>query len=135
MWTVEVPENSVSVELDEGEAQLHFRKLHTVFDAFTVPNSLSANRPLGFVGATIDSLRINWEGIMRRVSFSNATTRFAGQYVENAATIELTVHTPATRPPFTPTAQHGFRFVGDPATTRTNFAQIGHERNGIFFPV
>jgi len=28
---------------------------------------------------------------------------------------------------------HGFRFVSDPASTIVNFAQIGSERNGVFF--
>jgi hypothetical protein len=47
--------------------------------------------------------------------------------------LALTVTTPATISPFTPTPQHAFRFVSDPDTTVTNFAQIGRERNGLFF--
>ena len=121
-------------DLQAGEAILHFANLRTVFDGFTIPNSFSVDRPLGFVAAVINSLRIHWTGVLRRVSFSNATTRFAGRYVENTATIEVTTTTPATTPPFTPTAQNRFRFVSDPATTVTNFAQIGRERNGSLFP-
>lgn len=133
-WTTQIPNNSVFLDLEAGEAILDFRNLRTVFDAFTVPNSGSSNRALGFVGAIINSLRIHWTGVLRRVSYGNPVTQFSGQFVETLATIEVTTTTPATRPPFTPTLQNRFRFVADPATTVTNFAQIGRERNGIFFP-
>lgn len=125
----------MEIVLEAGEAILQLRNIRPIFDAFSVPNSLSLDRPLGFVGATLHSLRIHWTGIQRMVSFSNATTGFAGNYVENSAvTTEVTLTTPSTRPPFTPAAQNAFRFVSDPATTVMNFAQLGRERNGIFFP-
>jgi hypothetical protein len=134
-WTIEIPDESVEINLDIGEAVLRLRNVRSVFDAFTVPNSLSVNRSLGLVGATINSLRIHWTGIQRMVSFSNATTGFAGNYVENSAvTLALTVTTPSTTPPFTPAPQDAFQFVSDPATTIMNFAQLGRERNGLFFP-
>jgi hypothetical protein len=43
------------------------------------------------------------------------------------------VRTPHTKPPFTPAPQDGFQFVADPASTVSNFAQIGHESNGALF--
>lgn len=133
-WTVEIPDSSVEIVLESGEAILRFRNLGTIFDAFTLANSLSPDRSLGLVGAIINSLRMHWTGIQRMVSFSNATTGFSGDYVENSAvTIALTVTTPSTTPPFTPTPQDAFRFVSDPATTVMNFAQLGRERNGSFF--
>jgi len=120
--------------LDRGEATLHIENLCSIFDAFTVPNSFDPAHAMGFVGAILKSLRIQWSGIKKRVSFSNATTRFRGDYVENiSANIEVTLKTPATVPPFTPTAKNGFHFVADPATTVTHFAQIGHENNGSLF--
>lgn len=134
LWTAEIPEGDVEIDLDRGEAVLHIENLCSIFDAFSVPNSFDPAHALGFVGAFLKSLRIQWSGIKRRVSFSNPTTGFAGDYVENAsATIAVTVRTPATRPPFTPAAKNGFQFIADPATTVTHFAQIGHERNGAFF--
>jgi len=66
-------------------------------------------------------------------SFSNATSRFTGDFIENSATIAVTTTTRTTKPPFTPTAQDGFHFIADPATTVSNFAQIGHENNGALF--
>ncbi len=129
MWTTEVPSDSVEIDLDEGEAVLHFSNLCSVFDAFTVPNSFNTAHPMGFVSATVENLRIRWTGIKKRDSFSGPG--FNGNFIENTkATIEVTTSTPATKPPFTPAAQHGFRFVADPASTVTHFAQIGHERNG-----
>jgi hypothetical protein len=80
----------------------------------------------------VESLRIHWKGVNNTRSFNNGTT-FRGDFIENSATIELRVVTPSTNPPFTPTAQDGFRFVADPMTTVTNFAQIGHENNGAEF--
>jgi len=124
----------VEIDLDRGEAVLHIEDLCSVFDAFSVANSFDAAHALGFVGAILKSLRIHWSGITRRVSFSDTTTRFRGDYVENSsATIEVTARTPTTRPPFTPAAKNGFQFVADPATTVTHFAQIGHENNGSLF--
>ena len=134
-WTTEIPDNSVEVVVEAGQAILQLSNIRSIFDAFSVPNSLTPDRPLGFVGAAVNSLRVQWTGIQRMVSFSNATTGFAGDYVENSAvTVAVTVTTPSTRPPFTPTPQNAFRFVSDPATTVMNFAQLGRERNGIFFP-
>ncbi len=103
-------------------------------DVFTVPNSFDIAHALGFVGAIVKSLRIEWSGITNSfLSFSSAAEKFAGDFFETSATIAVTTTTPATEPPFTPSPQDGFRFVSDPTTTVTNFAQIGRERNGLFF--
>jgi len=122
----------VEVDLDEGEAVLHIQNDCRVFDAFTVPNSLNPLHPLGLVSALLKSLRIEWKGITKRTSFTNGTS-FAGDFIENSATIAVTVRTPDTRPPFTPAAQDGFQFFADPASTVSHFAQIGRERNGGLF--
>ena len=134
MWTTEAPDAEVEIDLDRGEAVLELEDICSVFDAFSVANSLDPAHPLGFVGAVLESLRIRWSGISRRRSFSNSVTKFRGNYVEStAATIEVTVRTPPTRPPFTPTARNGFEFTSDPASTVVGFAQIGHENNGSLF--
>lgn len=62
LWTPEIPDANVRVELDEGEAVFQFKNFDRVFDAFSVPNSLSPDRPLGLVGATINSFRLSWNG-------------------------------------------------------------------------
>ena len=127
VWVAAIPEGSAHVDLDAGEASLHVKNI-CVLDTFTVANSLNPNHPMGNpVAAEIQSLDINWTGISRRTSFRSPTEKFAGNYVENSATIEVTVTT------LTSTG-HGFRFVSAPArTTVSHFAQIGQERNGAFF--
>lgn len=135
MWTTEIPDGSAHVDLDEREGSLAFKNLSTVFDAFTVRNSFDTGHPSGLVGALIDSMRIHWHGApppgrLPGDDTPPAGANFSGKFVETSATVELEVRTPATKPPFTPTAQHGFEFVADPSTTKTEFAQLGRERNG-----
>ena len=61
---------------------------------------------------------------------------FRGDYFEGTATIEVTATTPRTPASTCPpkAGNPGFRFVSDRAsTTISHFAQIGRERNGVFF--
>ncbi len=133
LWTVEIPEGSVQVDLNSGEAVLHLENVCKVFDAFTVPSSLNPLHPLGLVSGMIESLSIHWMGVGKKLSFSNGKT-FRGDFIQSvAAPISVTVTTPSTKPPFTPAAQDGFEFVADPKSTVTNFAQIGRENNGSLF--
>jgi hypothetical protein len=132
LWTIEIPRGSVEVDLDEGEAILHIENVCRVFDAFSVPNSLNPLHPLGLVSGFLESLRIQWKGITKKTFFSNGKD-FRGNFVENSATIAVTVRTPETKPPFTPMPQNGFQFVADPMSTVSNFAQIGHVNNGVLF--
>jgi hypothetical protein len=119
--------------MDSGQAILRLKNVCNVFDAFTVPNSFDVHHALGFVGAVINSLRIQWSGISAKRSFDNGST-FRASAVENvSALVEVTTTTPATKPPFTPTAQDGFTFTSDPTTTMTNFAQIVQEANGALY--
>ena len=99
-----------------------------VLDAFTIPNSFARN-PVP-VPAVIDSLRIEWSGITKTTQFSSADPddMFAGYFLENSATIAVSVTTPPSG------TLDGFHFDSDPAsTTISHFAQIGHEQNGAFF--
>jgi hypothetical protein len=114
--------------LGKGAASLELTNI-PVFDAFTVPNSLNPAHPLGIVPAIINSLHIEWSGVTDRDEFSDPTDAFAGLFLEDSATIEVTATTPPSL------GKHGFKFVSDPAaTTTTNFAQVGHDHNGMFFP-
>ena len=113
--------------MDDGTAELHVRNVCSVFDAFTVANSLNPTHPVGnIVSAVIDSLDLRWSGVTRRISgFNDPVNQFSGDFVETSATIDVTVTTPKS-------TGHGFRFVSS-ATTTVNFAQIGRETNGVFF--
>lgn len=98
-----------------------------MFDAFSVPNSLTPTHPLGnVVAGQIESLDMVWSGVNRSViGFSDAVNQFAGDFFETSASIQVTAHTDMS-------TGHGFRFVSS-ATTTVNFAQFGREHNGVFF--
>ena len=132
-WTIPIPEESVEVDFAAGEATLQLEDVCKVFDAFTVPNSFDPHHDLGFVGAVINSLRIQWTGVGDKRSFNNGSTFRATSVESVSAPIAVTTTTPATKPPFTPSAQDGFTFTSDPKTTVTNFAQIVQEANGALF--
>jgi hypothetical protein len=105
-----------------------------VYEAFTVPNSLAGvNRPVNLVKGIIESLDIEWSGVISRDTANQPVNRMRGTFVENTATISVTASTPRTE--VTPLSNgHGFRFVSHPAATDlSNFAQIGFEQNGIFY--
>lgn len=131
LWTTRIPDNSVNVDLENGTATLHLKNV-TVFDFFIIPNSLDPSHhshPLGVAAAIISALRVEWSDVTRRLEFSDPENTFAGLFLENSAAIEVKVTT-------LPVPTHeipGFRFVSD-ATTKSRFAQIGQERNGVFFP-
>ena len=132
-WTIAIPEDSVEVDLNAATAILNLENVCEVFDAFTVPNSNDPLHPLGLVSGLIRSLRIRWSGFTKLWTFNNGKT-FRGSFIQNVgAPIEVTVSTPATQPPFTPSPQDGFDFTSDPKTTVTNWAQIGQEANGALY--
>jgi hypothetical protein len=68
------------------------------------------------------SFRIRWSGDNARVNVRDDTNQFVGNYIEDTATVSWS------------SKQKGFKFVSDPASTSTSlFAEIGRERNGVFF--
>jgi hypothetical protein len=105
-----------------------------VYDAFTVANSLiGVNRPVNLVKGIINSLHMEWSGVLSRDTANEPANEMRGTFVENIATIAVTATTPRTEVTALSNG-HGFRFVSDPAATSvSNFAQIGEERNGLFY--
>ena len=132
-WAVHIPKGSAHADLDTGAASLHARNI-CVYDAFTVPNSvLGVNRPVNQVLGIINSLAIEWSGIITTETADEAANQMRGTFVENTARIAVTATTPRTMVTALSNG-HGFRFVSDPASTSVNhFALIGREQNGIYF--
>src|SRR5260370_38196211 len=94
VWTTPIPEDSVEVNLNTGEAVLHLEGVCSVFDAFTVPNSFDPLHALGLVGAVIRSLRIHWTGISKRWSFTTGSA-FREDFIQSVwAPIVLAVSKP-----------------------------------------
>lgn len=132
-WAARLPEGSVHVDLDDGSARLRVQNL-CVYDAFTVANSImGVARTVNQVKGIINSLEIEWSGVISRDAANEPVNKMRGNFVENKARIAVTATTPRTMVT-TMSNGHGFRFVSDPASTsKSNFAEIGEEQNGIFY--
>ena len=108
-WTIELPEDSVEIELGKGSATLRGFDV-PVFDYGTGANALFGPPPSPLPTGTV-SFTVVWSGVGQRVN------------IRNKAQMEWT----ATVGEYT--------FVSDPlATSSSAFAEIGRERNGSFFP-
>jgi hypothetical protein len=118
----------VKVHFGEGKASLTVKDF-ALTDWKTTGNSLTMGKLLGpGVDATV-SLEINWSGVTRKVKVRDAKVGFAGRFLETGATMTWSASQKSQLG-----SKNGFEFVSDAAkTTKTNFAQIGHERNGVFF--
>jgi hypothetical protein len=114
-WTVPVDRGSVHINLGAGSAALHVADLD-LEDYGNVGNALSDGPS---VPATV-SFDANWSGTAEKVKIRNHDTGFAGEYIRNTATLTWSA------------SESGFSFTAEPLTS--GFAEIGHERNGVFFP-
>jgi hypothetical protein len=112
---VPVDRGSVHINLGDGSAALHVADLD-LEDYGNVGNALGDGPS---VPATV-SFDANWSGAAEQVKIRNHDTGFAGEYVHNTATLTWSA------------SESGFSFTADPLTS--GFAEIGHERNGVFFP-
>ena len=72
------------------------------------------------------SFKVVWSGVQQRANIKNTDPvfgGFAGEFVRNTAQMEWTA------------AVGDYTFVSDPiSTSSSSFAEIGQERNGVFFP-
>jgi|SRR5215469_10349085 len=135
-WTAHVPMDSIEVDLGRATASMRLTNF-TTKDFFTLKNAfLNAIVPppagtIPPVDATITLLH-RWSGVKARVNvtdFENTdlTTnrRFAGRFIEDTATVEWSATVPSKN----------FHFKSGPADpSKSSFAEIGRERNGVFFP-
>jgi hypothetical protein len=115
-WTTPIERDSVRVDLGAGSASLHVVDLE-IEDYGTIVNALQDGPS---VEASV-SFNISWSGADERVKIRNRTTGFAGEYVRNSATLDWSASN-----------ESGFSFQAGPLAS--HFAEIGKERNGVFFP-
>lgn len=108
-WTLPVPPESLTIDLEAGTATL-------LLEDLVLPDAVGdAQEP-----ATL-SLLMQWSGASEARDEADPQNGFAGTYRECSATIAWTV------------AQVGFSFASDAsATSVTRSAQLGRERTGIF---
>ena len=134
VWTTEIPEDAVDFSVSDETASLHVKNV-LAFDTFTVANSLDQHHPMGpKLHAIINSLRLDWSRTITRRTHTDCVDGFRGSFFEDTAAIQVTATTPAVPASECPPrqARNGFRFVSS-RTTLVHFAQIGRERNGVFF--
>ena len=88
-------------------------------DYFNLQNALFETIPA--IDATV-SFTVQWSGVIERLKFRDPANGFAAEFVRNSATVEWSGETELAK------------FESDPANTSTTvYAEIGHERNGVFF--
>jgi hypothetical protein len=89
-----------------------------------ISNALFGGGPAPTPGTV--SFKVVWSGVDERLNIKNTDPvygGFAGEFVRNTAQMEWSA------------AVGDYTFVSDPiATSSSSFAEIGHERNGSFFP-
>jgi hypothetical protein len=126
-WTVPIPHDSVEVNPGKGTATYQVHDLATLDFHDFVNDSLFHGRST----PTILSFKVEWGGkITDRRNIKDTTNGFAGEFVFNSATMVWSANEP-TRP-----AEWGgpATYISDPASeSRSDFAMVGHERNGVFF--
>jgi hypothetical protein len=87
-------------------------------DFFNIPNAVNN----GDSAAATVSYTIHWQQVKRRRQVHNAHLHVAGLFLDTDATIEWTGRNAL-----------GFTFTADAAGQTVVSAQLGHERNGVFF--
>jgi hypothetical protein len=116
-WTIPIPDESVKIDLGKATASMAFSNLHTRdFHDFVNTAHRGPSVPADV------SFRIRWSGVTDRVQIRDEKNQFVGNFIEDTATVSWS------------SKQKDFQFVSDPASTSTSlFAEIGRERNGVFF--
>lgn len=114
-----MPDGAVGVNFGAGRASLDVVNLE-VEDDHDVVNALLD----GPSKEAVASFHVRWGGTVKRVKIRDPKAGFAGDFIENSATIEWSAR-----------VEDGVTYRSDAASTSTSaFAEIGHERNGRFFP-
>jgi hypothetical protein len=117
-WTTRLPANSVFANPGAGDAIMEASNIH-VQDFGDFNNALSGNSG---APATV-SFKVKWSGVGERVSVTNRADGFAGEFVRNTAQMEWTA------------VVGDYRFESAPLeTSSSQFAEVGVERNGSFYP-
>jgi hypothetical protein len=119
------PDNIVT-NMSDGTATLQFNNID-LLDWVTLANSLTngALVPGTPMKATM-SATVQWSDVIRRFQVDDTTNGFSGNFVETKATFKVSTQNAG-----------GFSFSGSGDSTIPtafgNFAEIGVERNGVFF--
>ena len=128
-WTLQISDehqaddgNGVEIELGSGSATYQVTNA-PIFDYGNIGNALFGGGPAPVAGQV--SLTVRWSGVNQRVNIRNTDPTFggfAGEFVRNSAQMEWSA------------TVGDLIFQSDPIeTSSSSFAEIGTERNGVFF--
>jgi hypothetical protein len=127
-WTAPIDRGSVHVDLGDGSAALHVADLdvedygnvvNALQDGPSVPASVSFDIAWKAEDDNEGDDNDDGDGQSNRIKIRNADVGFRGEYVRNTATLVWSA------------SESGFTFASNPLAS--GFAEIGHERNGVFF--
>jgi hypothetical protein len=116
-WTVAIPPNAVSFDLDAGTASYTLTN-YAIPDWTNFANAVAGgpNAP-----ATV-SFDMRWLQKGQKFRVDKADQKFIYDFFFTQSTIEFS------------SEQEGFSFVSDPADPAlSQFASVGYERNGVFY--
>ena len=116
-WTIRIPEDSVAINLGAGRASYQLSDV-SARDFFSIPNSLNN----GASARASASFAIQWSGVKDRRQVHNDTLHVSGLFLDTGATMQWSASN-----------DQGFSFASDDDGQTVVSAQIGHERNGVFF--
>jgi hypothetical protein len=105
------------VHLGKGFARLKVED-QAVLDYFSLPNALNNG---AHVAATV-SYSITWQNVHNRRQVHNTDLQVAGLFLDTDASIRWSASN-----------ANGFHFTASPEGQSVVVAQLGHERNGVFF--
>ena len=119
-WTTRLASNNVGgVNPGAGRAVYQATNVR-ILDFHNIPNALFGGGAPPEPGVV--SFEVRWFGVDDRVNINNPSNGFAGEYVRGQARMEWTA------------TVGDLRYVSDPIeTSSSEFAELGHERNGSFF--
>lgn len=116
-WTVRIPTHSVEFDFEEASASLELSNFE-IDDYHDVVNALVNDKEVATGHVDVE---LQWSGVLRRgvARVPNADRRFNVEFIHDQATLEWSAREP------------GFEF--ESTSSKLGFAEIGRERNGVFF--
>jgi hypothetical protein len=133
-WMVQVDDDAVEIDFDNGRARLRVRGLD-VYDDHDLANSVTqglglngdptypypAIKPVAPVRAKV-SFDVKWNGIISTAQIENSAQTFKGTFLSTGATIKWSAE------------EDGFQFQSEePDPSRNEISVLGSEKNGVFF--
>lgn len=117
-WTLRLPSDSVEVNPGAGRAIYQAENIQ-IADYGNFDNSFGGGSG---IPATA-SFEVRWSGVQQRLNIRDDAARFGGEFVRGDAQMSWK-------------ARIGdIEYVSDPIDTSfSDFASLGTERNGVFFP-